>query len=64
MEDEKHWADALREYRVAKSLAASVEGSTYKDSRGGVYEIAGVREEVDRSIVRVEKLSESGRQKP
>ena len=64
LEDEKHWADALREYRVAKSLAASVEGSTYRDSRGGVYEIAGVREEVDGSIERVEKLSESERQKP
>jgi hypothetical protein len=32
--------------------------------RGGVYEIAGVREEVDRSIERVAKLNESARQQP
>jgi tetratricopeptide (TPR) repeat protein len=62
LEEEKHWPDALREYRVAKSLAASVEGPLYKDSRGGVCDVTGVREEVDRSIERVEKLSESARQ--
>jgi tetratricopeptide (TPR) repeat protein len=64
LEEEKHWADALREYRVAKTLAASVEGPTYRDLRGGVYEVAGVREEVDKSIERVEKLDESARQQP
>jgi len=64
LEEEKHWADSLREYRVAKRLAANVEGPMYRDLRGGVYEIAGVREEVDRSIERVAKLNESARQQP
>jgi hypothetical protein len=63
-EEEKHWADSLREYRMAKNLAANVEGPMYRDLRGGVYEIAGVREEVDRSIERVAKLNESARQQP
>ena len=61
LEEEEHWADSLREYRVAKSLVANVEGPMYRDLRGGVYEIAGVREEVDRSIERVAKLNESAR---
>lgn len=64
LEGEKHWSDALREYRVAKSLAASVEGPIYRDLRGGVYEVAGVREEVDKSIDRVAKLNETARQNP
>jgi tetratricopeptide (TPR) repeat protein len=64
LEEERHWSDALREYRVAKSLAANVEGPKYRDLRGGVYEIAGIREEADRSIERVAKLNESVGQKP
>ena len=64
LEEERHWSDALREYRVAKSLAATVEGPIYRDSRGSVYEVAGLREEVDKSIERLAKLNESARQKP
>ena len=64
LEEEKRWADSLREYRVAKSLAANVECPMYRDLRGGVDEIAGVRAEVDRSIERVAKLNESARQQP
>lgn len=62
LEEEKHWADALREYRVAKSLAASVKGPVYTDVRGNAYDVAGVREEVDKAIERVAKLNESARQ--
>src|SRR6266704_2245773 len=42
LEEEKHWADSLREYRVAKSLAANGEGPMYRDLRGGGYGVAGV----------------------
>jgi hypothetical protein len=35
---------------VAKHLAAGVKGSKYIDSRGNVYEIDGVRAEVDKAI--------------
>jgi len=56
LEEEKHWADSLREYQVAKHLAASVKGPKYIDSRGNVYEVDGVREEVDKAIDRVAKL--------
>jgi len=59
LEEEKHWADSLREYQVAKRLAANVKGPTYVDSRGNVYEIDGVREEVDKAIDRVAKLDKS-----
>jgi len=59
LEEEKHWADSLREYQVAKRLAASVKGPKYIDSRGNVYEVDGVREEVDKAIQRVAKLNES-----
>src|SRR6266480_2400185 len=58
LEEEKHWADSLREYRVAKRLAASVKGPMYIDPRGNAYEVDGVREEVDRAIDRVAKLDE------
>lgn len=64
LDEEEHWSDALREYRVAKSLAASVEGPLYRDLRGGVYDVTGVREQVDKSIERVAKLNESAREKP
>jgi tetratricopeptide (TPR) repeat protein len=57
LEEEKHWADCLREYQVAKSLATSVNGPTYTDARGNVYEIDGVRREVDKAIERVTKLN-------
>jgi hypothetical protein len=51
--------DSLREYQVAKQLAASVKGSKYIDSRGNAFEVEGVREEVDKAIDRVAKLNES-----
>ena len=59
LEEEKHWQDSLREYQVAKQLAASVKGSQYIDSRGNAFEVEGVREEVDKAIDRVAKLNES-----
>jgi tetratricopeptide (TPR) repeat protein len=59
LEEEKHWQDSVREYQVAKQLAASVKGSKYIDSRGNVFEVEGVREEVDKAIDRVGKLNES-----
>jgi tetratricopeptide (TPR) repeat protein len=60
LEEEKHWADSLREYQVAKRLAASVKGPNYIDPRGNVYEVEGVREEVDKAIDRVAKLDKAG----
>jgi tetratricopeptide (TPR) repeat protein len=62
LEAEKHWADSLREYQVAKRLATSVKGPIYTDLRGNAYEVEGVREEVDKAIERVVKLNESARQ--
>jgi tetratricopeptide (TPR) repeat protein len=62
LEAEKHWADSLREYQVAKRLATSVKGPIYTDLRGNPYEIDGVREEVDKAIERVAKLNESAQQ--
>jgi tetratricopeptide (TPR) repeat protein len=59
LEEEKRWADSLREYQAAKRLAASVKGPMYIDARGGAYEIDGVRQEVDQDIERVTKLIES-----
>jgi tetratricopeptide (TPR) repeat protein len=59
LEEEKHWQDSLREYQVAKQLAASVKGVQYIDSRGNAFEVDGVREEVDKAIDRVAKLNES-----
>lgn len=58
LEEEKHWSDSLREYREAKRLAASVKGSQYTDSRGNVYEVEGVREQVDKAIDRVARMNE------
>ena len=55
LEKESHLEDALREYRVAKRLVASIKGSEYIDSRGNPYEINGVREKVDQAIERVKK---------
>ena len=62
LEEEKHWADSLREYQVAKRLATSVKGPIYTDLRRNPYEIDGVREEVDKAIERVAKLNESAQQ--
>jgi len=59
LEEEKHWADSLREYQVAKRLAASVKGSTYIDRLGNAYDVEGVREALDRAIDRVAKLGKS-----
>jgi tetratricopeptide (TPR) repeat protein len=57
LEEEKYWADSLREYQVAKRLAASVKGPVYTDPRGNPFDIDGVREEVDKAIDRVVKLN-------
>ncbi len=62
LEAEKHWGDSLREYQVAKGLAAWVKGPMYRDLRGNVYEVDGVRREVDKAIERVAKLNESAHQ--
>lgn len=62
LEEEKHWADSLREYQAARSLAARVKGPMYTDLRGNAYAVGGVREEVDEAIERVSKLNESARQ--
>src|SRR5580704_4824021 len=59
LEDEKHWADSLREYRMAKRLVAGVNGSTYIDARGNAYTVEGVRQQVDKAIERVAKLNET-----
>jgi len=59
LEEEKHWADSLGEYQTVKRLAANVKGSTYIDRVGNPFDIDGVREEVDKAIDRVAKLSES-----
>jgi tetratricopeptide (TPR) repeat protein len=59
LEKEKHWADSLREYQVAKLLAASVKGPVYTDPRGNAYSVDGFQEGVDKAIERVAKLNES-----
>jgi tetratricopeptide (TPR) repeat protein len=59
LEEEKHWPDSLREYQLAKRLAANVKGSKYVDPRGNVYQLDGVRADVDNAIDRVSKLSKS-----
>lgn len=59
LEEEKHWPDSLREYQMAKRLAASVKGPKYTDPRGNVYEVDGVRDQVDKAIDRVTKLKDS-----
>ncbi len=56
LEEEGHWADSLREYRAAKTLAATVKGPEYIDPRGNPYEIEFVRTSVDKCIDRVAKL--------
>jgi tetratricopeptide (TPR) repeat protein len=62
LEEEKHWADSLREYQAAKSLAAWVKGPMYTDLRGNAYSVGGLREAVDKAIERVAKLNESAQQ--
>jgi tetratricopeptide (TPR) repeat protein len=59
LEEEKYWADSLREYQVAKRLTVSVKGPMYTDLRGNAYDVDGVREEVDKAIKRVARLNES-----
>ena len=59
LEQEKHWADSLREYQTAKLLVANVKRPTYIDPRGNPYDVDGVREEVDKAIERVAKLTDS-----
>jgi hypothetical protein len=57
LETEKYWADSLREYRTTKLLLANIAGPEYTDRRGGVYDIDGLRDEVDKDIDRVSKLA-------
>jgi tetratricopeptide (TPR) repeat protein len=59
LEDEKRWADSLREYQVAKRLVEGVTGSAYIDARGNAYTIESVRQQVDKAIDRVAKLNET-----
>jgi tetratricopeptide (TPR) repeat protein len=61
LEEEKHWADSLREYQVAKRLATSVKGPMYIDLRGNAYPMDGVRELVDTAIDRVSKHVKAAR---
>ena len=63
LEDEKHWADSLREYETAKRLVAGATGAKYIDARGNVYEVEGVRQQVDKAIERVVKLNKSAQRK-
>ena len=63
LEEEKHWADSLREYQAAKRLAARVKGPEYIDPRGNPYEVAGVREQVDKAIDRVTNLNKAAQPK-
>jgi tetratricopeptide (TPR) repeat protein len=59
LEQEKHWEDSLREYRVAKRLVTSETGSQYTDPVGGFYDVDGIRDEVDKAIDRVTKLNDA-----
>lgn len=59
LEEEKYWADSLREYRSAKRLAADVKGPRYTDFRGNVYGIDGIEAQADGAIDRVTRLSKS-----
>lgn len=62
LEEEKDWVDSLREYELAKNLAASVKGPAYIDLSGNAYSVDGLRAEVDRAIDRIAKLNESSKQ--
>jgi len=59
LEGEKHWANSLQEYRMAKFLVANVKGAMYTDPRGNGYDVEGVRKEVDRAIERVARLAKA-----
>ncbi|HKN25007.1 MAG TPA: hypothetical protein VJX72_09190 [Candidatus Acidoferrum sp.] len=59
LEEEKYWADSLREYQLAKRLAEGVKGPVYLDPRGNAYGVDMVRKEVDEAIGRVTKLNQS-----
>ncbi|MFB3918251.1 MAG: tetratricopeptide repeat protein, partial [Terriglobales bacterium] len=59
LEKEGHWADALREYRTAKTLVDAVKGPEYTDPRGNPYEVEFVRASVGQCIDRVAKLQAS-----
>jgi len=61
LEQEKDWADSLREYQAAKRLLATVTGSQYVDPVGGFYDVDGVRDQVDEAINRVAKLNDAAR---
>jgi tetratricopeptide (TPR) repeat protein len=63
LEEEKYWADSLREYQTAKCLAAGVKGPTYTDSRGNVYGVDGIGARADSAIDKVAKLSKSAASK-
>lgn len=59
LEKERHWSDALREYRVVRALVAKVKGPEYIDPRKNPFEVNGVRDGVDKAIERVAKLNAS-----
>lgn len=61
LEQEKDWADSLREYQTTKHLLATVTGSQYVDPMGGSYDVDGIREEVAEAINRVAKQNEAAR---
>jgi tetratricopeptide (TPR) repeat protein len=61
LEQEKDWADSLREYQAAKRLVATIKGSQYVDPVGGYYDVDGVRDEVDEAINRVAKPNDAAR---
>lgn len=60
LEDDKHWENALQEYREAELLLADVKGSSYVDPRGNFDDVDGVRALVDKAIARVAKFEKTG----
>lgn len=60
-EQEKDWADSLREYQAAKRLLATVTGSQYVDPAGGYYDVGGIRDQLDGAIRRVAKLTDAAK---
>jgi tetratricopeptide (TPR) repeat protein len=61
LEQEKDWADSLREYQAAERLLTTLSGSQYVDPIGGSYDVDGIRDEVAEAINRVAKLNEAPR---
>jgi tetratricopeptide (TPR) repeat protein len=59
LENEKRWAESLREYQTAKVLVANVKRPVYTDPRRNAYDVDGVREAVDKAIDRVAKVNQA-----